>query len=161
MRKEFKYSMVAFCAQMLFLLLLIGFMLYLFVFKDHQLNFSRSIGVAIFLFATVPAAYSIRKKKIVISDKIWFYSFFLEIKPTKEKALFSVEFGSITSLELRRFFLPWMKMLRVTVRGRERPILIEPFMNNHKVLYKAIVDVVRKSNSKAYIASEIEHYIQN
>ncbi|MBR2730544.1 MAG: hypothetical protein IKD72_00975 [Clostridia bacterium] len=156
--KEFKYSTVAYCVQLLLYFLLIGFVLYRFVFMDHQPNFSRGIGVAILLLAASPALYSIRKKKLLISDKLWFYSFYYDIKPTKEKGLFPVEYSSITSLELRRFFLPWMKMLRVTVRGRERPVLVEPFMNHHKELYQTIVEAVRENNPEAYIASEIEHY---
>lgn len=158
MRKEFKYSAAAYYVQLLLYLLLIGFVLYRFVFRDHQPHFSRGIGVAILLFAVAPSFYSIRKKKIVVSDKISFDSFFFEIKPAKESASFSVEYTSVAGLELKRFFLPWLKMLRVTVRGRRRPILVEPFMRNHKELYQTIADAVRANNAEAYIASEIAHY---
>ncbi len=129
------------------------------------------ILVVLFLLLFVPSF----KEKVTVAEK----SFILKGFRVKDKS--SVEkgkktpFGSqgsdpgkevivpyvtVTRVELSRDIIFWRCNLRVLADDFFQPALIGGVMNNHKQLFREIVEGVKRENPDAFISPKIEKYLK-
>ncbi len=77
--------------------------------------------------------------------------------PGKEVA---VPYVTVTRLELSRDIIFWRCNLRVLADDFYQPALIGGVMNNHKQLFREIVEGVKRENPDAFISPKIAEYLK-
>ena len=70
-----------------------------------------------------------------------------------------VPYSTVTRLELSRDLLFWRCNLRLLADDFYQPALIGCVMNEHKQLFREIVEGVRHENPNAFIDPKIEKYL--
>ena len=158
--KTYKYSKCSFFIQLFLIAGLITLLLYF----EYMFNKSRFVNrvffLAVFLIASTPFVISIFKRKIILNtEHVEFISFFNSVYTSKKERDFSVMYRYITKIERKKSIIPQKISLKITVKGRSKPIFVEYNMVGYKELFRNLCVKVQEFNPNVYIESEIWEYI--
>ena len=171
--KEFKRSLPLSLLSSLMSLVMVGIMLGVFIcfFPDSEINMMLGIVAVILVLLVVSLVSDMKQTVVLDEDKIIFKGFkiknvrsfafgSLKTENTKQDLKeFDIPCSKIERIEAARDILFWRYNLHLTVEDIPTPIIISSAMADHKALYAAVIEHVKKVRPGVYTDKKFIKYL--